>query len=257
MPARPAMAQRAQPPIGIADRDRRQPARRRHDVRGTVANRLTGVNLADLQDFRLEPDDLPHRVGAARLRVDAVERRARTNKIEVVRAAEKNPGRGREARRHTARLGDAPTAKRARWSRFSGWSGSSAQARWLNSARQRITPARRDRRRARRIRAPSGRAAPSRCRYAASPAAARAAPASCRHSAIWPGSFSTGTRQASANSSAEPGTGPFSTAISSFGARACAQRQRLVQGRDKKPPAPGGGQRTRQRPRHRAHSHRP
>ncbi len=49
--ARPAMAQRAQPPIRVSDRHRRQTACRGRDVRRTVANRLTGVNLADLQDF--------------------------------------------------------------------------------------------------------------------------------------------------------------------------------------------------------------
>ena len=39
--ARSAMAQRTQPAIGVADRDGRQAPRRVHDVRGTVANRLT------------------------------------------------------------------------------------------------------------------------------------------------------------------------------------------------------------------------
>ena len=71
----------------------------------TVANRLTGVNLADLQDFCVEPDNLAHRVGPARLRVDAVERRPRPDKIEMVVVAQKDPGRRRQARRHAAQTG--------------------------------------------------------------------------------------------------------------------------------------------------------
>ena len=97
-----AMAERAQPTIRITDRDGRQAARPGHHVRGTVANRLTGVNVADLQDSRLQADNLAHRVGPARLRVDAVERRSRPDKIEMVFGTEKDAGRGREARRHAA-----------------------------------------------------------------------------------------------------------------------------------------------------------
>ena len=88
------MAERAQPAIGVTDRDGRQAARPGHDVRGTVANRLTAVNVADLQDFRLQTHDLPHRVGPARLRVDAVERGARPHQIEMVLGTEKDAGRG-------------------------------------------------------------------------------------------------------------------------------------------------------------------
>src|ERR1041384_2760635 len=49
-----AMAQRAQPPIGISDGHRSDATGCLHDVRGTVANRLTPVNFADLQDFSAE-----------------------------------------------------------------------------------------------------------------------------------------------------------------------------------------------------------
>ena len=60
----------------------------------------------------------------------------------------------------------------------------------------------------------SSRAGPSRCRHGASPAASRASPRSRSHSAIWPGSLSTGTSRCAANSAAEPGGAPLNTAIS-------------------------------------------
>src|SRR6516165_418750 len=71
-------------------------------MRRTVANRPTPVNLADLQDSALETGDLAHRIGAARLRVDAIERGTRADKIEMKLAAEKDAGGRGEAGRHMA-----------------------------------------------------------------------------------------------------------------------------------------------------------
>src|SRR5206468_7274511 len=55
---RTTMAQRAEPTVGVADRNGCKAAGSVHDMRRTVANRLTSVNLADLQDFSLQPNDL-------------------------------------------------------------------------------------------------------------------------------------------------------------------------------------------------------
>ena len=123
------MAQRAQPAIRIADRDGCEASRRVHDMRGTVANRLTPVNFADLQDSALQPDDLAHRVGAAGLRVDAVERGAGADEIEVKLAPEKDAGGRGEAGRQ---VGEAPSR------------GSKARRVGSHSADARVRPSRRD-----------------------------------------------------------------------------------------------------------------
>ncbi len=70
-------------------------------MRATVANRLTGVNVPDLQDSCLQADNLAHRVGAARLRVDAIECGSGADQIKVVVTAEKDPRRRGKARRHS------------------------------------------------------------------------------------------------------------------------------------------------------------
>src|SRR5712664_3690650 len=63
--ARTARAQRAKPPVRIPDGDGCKPSRCVHEVRCTVANRLTPVNLANLQDSPLEMDNLAHRIETA------------------------------------------------------------------------------------------------------------------------------------------------------------------------------------------------
>ena len=67
-------------------------------MRRTVANRITPVNFPQLQYSALQADNLTHRVGTARLRVDPIERGAGTNEVEVKLAAKKDAGGGREAR---------------------------------------------------------------------------------------------------------------------------------------------------------------
>src|SRR5690242_4790664 len=74
-------------------------------MRGTVANRLTAVNFADLHNSALQSNDLVHRVGAARLRIDPVERGTGTYEIVVKRGPEEYPGGRREACRKMRRLG--------------------------------------------------------------------------------------------------------------------------------------------------------
>src|SRR5271169_4851088 len=71
-------------------------------MRRTVTNRLTCVNLADLQDSCVETDNLPHRIGRSGERVDAVEGRPRANEIEMKLAPKKDPRRCREAGGHIA-----------------------------------------------------------------------------------------------------------------------------------------------------------
>ena len=147
---------------------------------------------------------------------------------------------GTPPRRHRAAAGNARAAPGS-----ADASASSAQARWLSNARQQSVPDR-PRWSARRSNSRARQAEP---RHSGVEVQHRRqglrAAASCCHSAIWPGSFSTGTRRAAANSSAEPGTGPLSTAISHGSERVSRKPMRLVEGRDKKAPASGRGQRAR------------
>ena len=161
-----------------------------------------------------EADNLAHRVGPARLRVDAVERGARADQIEMVVAAEKDPGRSRQARRHAGH----PAASRQKVVRAARGSadgrarrrrrdGSSAPASGSARPGSRSSASRSNSRLVK-----PRRAIPvSTCNIAGNGPRAAATPC---HSAIWPGSLSTGTRRAAANSAPEPGTRPFSTAIS-------------------------------------------
>src|SRR5271169_5339479 len=71
-------------------------------MRPTVTNRLTCVNLTDLQDSCVETDNLPHRIGCSGERVDAVQGCPRTNKIEMKLVPKKDPRRCREAGGHIA-----------------------------------------------------------------------------------------------------------------------------------------------------------
>src|SRR5438093_11510024 len=57
------VAQRTQPPVRVADRNGCEAARMVPDMFGTVADRVTAIYLADLQDSALEPNDLAHWVG--------------------------------------------------------------------------------------------------------------------------------------------------------------------------------------------------
>jgi hypothetical protein len=61
-------------------------------MRGTVANRLTPVNFAYLQNSALQLDDLVHRIGAAGLRIDPVEGGAWADEVEVKLRPEKYAG---------------------------------------------------------------------------------------------------------------------------------------------------------------------
>ena len=99
----------------------------------------TDSPLSISRTCRIFPDSRTTcRIGLGRpgQRVDAVERGARAHQVEMIGGAEKDPRGGGEARR--SRRADAPptAAKRARWRSLSGWSGRSAQARWLITARQ-------------------------------------------------------------------------------------------------------------------------
>src|SRR5207245_8465463 len=100
--ARTARAQRARPTVRIADRDSCQPPRRAHQVRRTVANRLTQVNFANLQDSPLEMDNLAHRIEVAGLRIDTIEGGTGADEVEVKITAEKDAGRRGEAGRQMA-----------------------------------------------------------------------------------------------------------------------------------------------------------
>ena len=71
--------------ITNADRcDARRPA---GTVGRTIANGHGTVNVADLKDFCMQLNDLSHRIRLAGERGYTVERRARTDLIEVVRRA--------------------------------------------------------------------------------------------------------------------------------------------------------------------------
>src|SRR5260370_42343446 len=97
--ARARPTHRAGPAIRIADRDGCEASRCGHDMRGTVANRLIPVNFAYLHNSALQPDDLAHRVGAAGLRIDPVERGAGADEVEVKLRPEKYAGGRGEAGR--------------------------------------------------------------------------------------------------------------------------------------------------------------
>jgi hypothetical protein len=56
----------------------------------TIANGLGGVNLAQLQDFSLQANDLGHGVGAPGSRIHAVERDSGAAQIEVVGGAQED-----------------------------------------------------------------------------------------------------------------------------------------------------------------------
>ena len=75
-----------------------------HNMRGTVANRLTSFNLADLQDSSPQSNDLTRRVRTAGLRVDTVKSSTRTNEVEVKPGPEKNSRRSGQARGQSAEV---------------------------------------------------------------------------------------------------------------------------------------------------------
>ena len=253
-----ALAQRAQPAVGVADRDRRDaagrlPSRARHRSQPTPRCQFHAICMI----LAGKPHDRAQRIGAARQRVDAVQRRPRAHQIEMIAALRERCRR--RPRGSPARRANAPRRRRSgrAAAAFSGCSGSSAQARWLITARQAIGGRVLDK--ARQTRAASDRAAPSRYRRAGwrartalpdpPPLRAERVARSVAHSAIWPGSLSTGIRSCATNSAAVPGNGPFSTAISGAVARApgaarCprrASRQKTAGSRTppaRAPPAP-------------------
>src|SRR5437588_1207458 len=88
----------------------------------TVANRLTPVNFAYLQDPALQLHDLVHRVGAAGLWVDAIQRGAGAHEVEVEIRSEKDAGgrgeTGGEIRQTPSRRSKAlvlDVVQRMRW----------------------------------------------------------------------------------------------------------------------------------------------
>src|SRR5260221_8818559 len=83
-----AIAERPQPPIGVADGDGRDSAGPLPTMGRTVANGVARVNVAGLQDSTFETNDLRHGVGLARQRIDAVERGARAGDVEMIGRAE-------------------------------------------------------------------------------------------------------------------------------------------------------------------------
>src|SRR5277367_5283983 len=103
--ARATVAHRAEPAIRVADRNGCEASRRGHDMTGTVANRLTPVNFAYLQNSALQPDDLAHRIGTAGLRIDPVQSGAGAYEVEVKFWPEENAeGRGEAGRQ----VGETP-----------------------------------------------------------------------------------------------------------------------------------------------------
>jgi hypothetical protein len=95
-----AIGEGAHETVRISDPHRRQPRLPGETVGRTITNSATSVNAADLQDFRLQPDHLPQRVGLIDERRDAVESSTRTDEIKgVVRAEEDAGGGGKAAQR--------------------------------------------------------------------------------------------------------------------------------------------------------------
>src|ERR1700730_3387955 len=101
---RDTLAHRAEPAVRIADRDGCEASRCGHDMRGTVANRLIPVNFAYLQNSALQPDDLVHRIGLARLRIDSVERGTRAYEVKVKLGPEEDAGGRGEAGRQVREM---------------------------------------------------------------------------------------------------------------------------------------------------------
>jgi hypothetical protein len=75
-------------------------------MRGTVANRLTPVNFAYLQNSALQPDNLVHRVGTAGVRIDPVKSGTGTREVEVKLGPKENAGGRGEAGRQ---VGETPS----------------------------------------------------------------------------------------------------------------------------------------------------
>ena len=115
--------------IGIAGGEDGDPRVFIKALSGAVADRLARRGIADLHDPRLRGDDgRERRLLANELR--AIKRDSGPHQIEMGVRAEMDAGGIGERRR---RVGNSAriSRKRASCARFSGWSGSSAQARWL------------------------------------------------------------------------------------------------------------------------------
>src|SRR5262245_47430408 len=91
-----AVREGAHETVRVADTDRRQPRRPGETMGRTIANGTTSVNAPDLQDFRLQSNDLTHRVWLSGERLDAVERRAWAHEVEGVLCSEEDARRCRE-----------------------------------------------------------------------------------------------------------------------------------------------------------------
>src|SRR4051812_18047796 len=82
-------------------------------MRGTISNGHTQVNVPYLQDFSLKRHHWAQRIRAAGNRLQPIQRRARTNQVEVVIGAEKDARRGSHAEARPASLGPGKALKEA------------------------------------------------------------------------------------------------------------------------------------------------
>src|SRR5215472_15882261 len=79
-----AVAEAARPAIGITGRHGGDSGAPCDAVGGTISNGPWWVNVADLQDFSMNCDDVAHAVGPSWKRVDAEQRRPRPHEVEVI-----------------------------------------------------------------------------------------------------------------------------------------------------------------------------
>ena len=99
-----AVDEGAEVAVGISKRDRGHATGPGRPPCGTVSNGLESVNSTDLQDACVQGHRRQHRVGLAGQGIDAVERRARPQQVEMVVGPEED-ARGVGERRRRARHG--------------------------------------------------------------------------------------------------------------------------------------------------------
>ncbi len=90
--------------VGIAGCDDREFGRPPRGPGAAIADGLAALDIADLHDARLQFDDRLHRVVGFRRRVDAVERSARPNQVELELRAQEDSRRVGQRRRHAGEL---------------------------------------------------------------------------------------------------------------------------------------------------------
>ncbi len=203
-------AGRAQKSVGVADGDDRDAARSRRRPGRAVADGVALLEVAHLDDAALEVDHRAHRVLASGRGIGAEQRDAGPHQVAVNGAAEKDAG-GIGDRGGNAAIHDADFAKQRICRSFSGWSGVSAQAKWLISS---VKPCFSDWMRGAIATASSG-VMPSRfmpvSTCSAAPPRQLLLETNASHSASSVVLLITGRRLASANEGAEPGISPLST----------------------------------------------